>query len=350
MKLLLSLAACLPLIVGLIGCSRSGPSGGAAGPEVVLYSSVDDALLRQVVDEFERESGVRVKIVGDTEATKTTGLVERLLAERGNPRADVWWSSEPFGTIRLAREGVLAPYTSPSEEGVEGGWPAALRGDGRLWYGFASRVRVIVYNARKLAATEAPASEEALLAERWRGKVGMARPQFGTTRGHMGFLLHACGEDRFRAWARGLKASGVRLYDGNSQVVRAVAQGEIDVGLTDTDDVYAGQREGWPVAMVYPRAGEGGCPPGPMLAPNTAALVKGAPHPDAAGMLIDFLLSEGAERLLAGSESHNVPVRARIAAEFREFAPPEGTRVPDLEAVERSVGRALQIWDEETGA
>jgi iron(III) transport system substrate-binding protein len=206
---------------------------------------------------------------------------------------------------------------------------------------------VIVYHSGKIGAAEAPASEEALLGERWRGKVGMARPQFGTTRGHMGFLLHACGGERFRAWVRGLKASGVRLYDGNSQVVRAVAQGEIDVGLTDTDDVYAGQREGWPVAMVYPRAGKGGCQPGPMLVPNTVGVVKGAPHADAAGRLVDFLLSADTERLLAGSESHNLPVRPGVAAEFKAFATPEGTGVPDLGAVEADVAAALRIWDEE---
>jgi ABC-type Fe3+ transport system substrate-binding protein len=86
-----------------------------------------------------------------------------------------------------------------------------------------------------------------------------------------------------------------------------------------------------------------------MLVPNSVALVKGAPHPDAAGKLIDFLLSEATERTLAASESHNVPVRPTVAAEFGEFAPPEGTTAPDMKAVEGSVSRALEIWKEEMG-
>jgi ABC-type Fe3+ transport system substrate-binding protein len=121
------------------------------------------------------------------------------------------------------------------------------------------------------------------------------------------------------------------------------------VGLSDTDDAYAAQREGWQVGMAYPRAGLGGCAPGPMLVPNTVALVKGSPHPEAAAKLIDFLISERAERMLAASESHNLPVRAKVAAEFAEFAPPAGVIPPDLGAVGAAVELAFRIWEEEMG-
>ena len=67
-------------------------------------------------------------------------------------------------------------------------------------------------------------------------------------------VLAELGAEGFRSWAQGLKANGLRLYDGNSSVVRAAANGEIDVGLTDTDDVYSGQKQGWPLAMVQPGA------------------------------------------------------------------------------------------------
>ncbi|MHC5009094.1 MAG: hypothetical protein ACYTGF_17245 [Planctomycetota bacterium] len=68
------------------GCSPSEPG-------VVLYVSADDHIARQVVGAFERETGIRVATVGDTEQTKTTGLANRLRAERDNPQADVFWSS-----------------------------------------------------------------------------------------------------------------------------------------------------------------------------------------------------------------------------------------------------------------
>lgn len=328
-----------------------GPREGR-GPEVVLYSSVDDYLVREVVREFERETGIAVLLVGDTEATKTTGLVHRLIAERRRPRADVWWSSEPFGTMRLAEEGLLEPYRSIAEEEMSGSWPAELRDPEGLWYGFGSRARVIVYNTRRVPPERVPRTLRELAAPAWQGRVGMARPQFGTTRGHMGALTAACGGEAFREWLTAMRAGGLRLYDGNASVVRAVAYGEIDAGLTDTDDVWSGQGQGWPVALAFESVdgtGPGLCSFGPLRVPNTIARVRGGPNPDAAGALIDFVLSERVERMLAASDSHNAPVRPAVAAEFSAWAVPPG-RTPDLASVARAMPEALRICDEVLGS
>lgn len=333
----------------LAGC---GPSAEPAPREVVLYSSVDDHILQDVVKAFEGSSGIKVRIVGDTEATKTTGLVQRLLAERDHPRADVWWSNEPFGTIRLAREGLLEPYTSAAEADFEGGWPRGFRAADRTWYGFAQRHRTIVYNTQKLTKEQAPSRLSALAAPEWKGRIGMARPQFGTTRGQMGAILSQSGPQAYRAWLEGLKANGVRLYDGNSTVVRAVAQGEIDVGLTDSDDVYGGQREGWPVEMRTILSASDSSPEelrddGPLAIPNTIGRIKGGPHPAEAAALIDFVLSERVERMLGEGEAKHAPVRPRLASELQLHVP--AASVPDFEAIERSIPEALQIWDEVFG-
>lgn len=288
----------------LTGCGR------AHDDEVVLYSSVDDYVLDEVIAAFENETGLRVVLLGDTEATKTTGLVERLLAERDRPRADVWWSSEPLGTIRLAEFGALAPTTTVHEIDFENGWPAAMRGE--TWYGFAMRSRVIAYASDRVDADETPRTLEELTGARWSGRVGMARPQFGTTRGHMAALVKSWGADRFEDWLGQLEANGLRLYDGNASVVRAIAHGEIDVGLTDTDDVYAAQRNGWDVAIA-PLDSD---PLGdvwagvPFWIPNTIGLVVGGPNPDHAQTLLDFILSAEVEELIAETDSQNTPIRS----------------------------------------
>lgn len=350
--MLLGLAALTLSALALLGsCADDGDAGGAE--EVVLYSSVDDALLREMVDLYERETGVRVLLVGDTEATKTTGLVQRLIAEKGSPGADVWWSSEPFGTILLSEEGVLEPYTSERAEGHfrdagEGGWPADLRGAGGDWYAFAQRARVIVYSTQRVQ--DPPRTLAALGEPEWTGRVGMARPQFGTTRGHVGALLHLWGQKNYQSWLLGLEYRRVRLYDGNASVVRAIAQGEIDVGLTDTDDVWAGQRNGWAVDLVYEaddlEAGQGGLPsPGAMVVPNTLALVAGGPNPDQGRALIDFLLSPRVESMIAASDSGNVPViPGAAAAPGREI---ENPWRPDLRAVAAEVDRAVRLFEQQ---
>jgi iron(III) transport system substrate-binding protein len=272
----------------------------------------------------------------------------------------VWWSSEALGTIRLAREGLLEARRSAEEARVGGGWPGGLAGPRDAagapeWYGFACRIRVIAYDTRDVEPARAPASLQRLTAPQWKGRVGMARPEFGTTRGQMAALASECGPDSLRSWLVAMRANGLRLYDGNSAVVRAIAQGEIDIGLTDNDDVAAAQREGWPVGSVLEvaddpgTAGTGLCSRGPMLLPNTVALVKGAPHAEAAGALIDFLLGAEVEHLLEESESHNLSVLGATAPEAAGYDVPAWW-LPDLAAADKHADEALRICAEILGS
>jgi iron(III) transport system substrate-binding protein len=306
---------------------------------------------------FTKHSGIAVNPVFDTEATKTTGLTNRLLQEQDRPRADLWWSSEPFGTIKLARAGILDDSTSAAAELAmqsRGGWPRLLRDQrsnapgadpkrtaaGPRWYGFAGRARVVVYNTKLIAKEDAPTSYGTLTQARFAGRIGLARPQFGTTRGHMAMLMDAWGTGPFGDWLRDLKRAGVRLYDGNGAVARAVANGECHVGFTDSDDVFAGRREGWPVDMSFiqcpdpsakrlprtdPRWAEQQpiAKTGTLLLPNTIARVRTGPNPKHAPAFIDFLLSKDTQRTLATSEARQIPVDPDLAAELAAWLPPE---------------------------
>ncbi len=342
----------LLLIAGLFvqGCAR--PASDEAPPTVTLYSSVDDFLLREIVDDFETQTGITVRLVGDTEATKTTGLMHRLLAERDQPRADVWWSSEPFATQRLADEGLLSTIPKAVHDEL-GEWPAELVTE--HWIGFALRARVIAVRAGEI--DDPPTSLQALTDERFRGRVGIARPEFGTTRGHVAALVHACGPEAFEAWLNDMKANDLRVYSSNSAVVRAIAQGEILLALTDTDDVWVAQRNNWPVEVIYEQPSPdsptgssrvGLCDAGPMLIPNTVALVNGGPNPVQAQELIEFLLSERTERRIAQSDSRNLPVRPALAAEFAQWGPDAGVMHP-VAPVAASVREALEIVERVLG-
>ena len=311
-----------------------------AGREVVLYCSADQVFAEQVVRAFEKQTNIRVLARYDTEAGKTVGLVQRIRGEAAAPAADVFWSSEVFHTIRLARDGLLAPYRSERTAG----WPANFADPGGRWYGFALRARVIAYNTRRVAAEQAPRSLEDLLDGEWAGRLVMARPEFGTTGGDVASWFAHYGPERAREILRGLKANRVRLVDGNSTAVRMVATGQADVCLTDTDDVYAARRNAWPVAMHY--LDQGGR--GPLAIPNTAAVVRGAPHAAEARELMAFLLSDRVELMLAASDSHNAPVRATLPADLARWAIPrslpiEYQRVADrLPEAIRAAGEILR--------
>ncbi len=347
------------LALGGGGCGRRGDGGADGAGEVVLYSSVDDFVLRDVVRDFERATGISVRLLGDTEATKTTGLIERLVAERDEPRADVWWSSEPFGTIRLAGMGLFEPAGVTPPEVVDPLLRGKLDAADGSWFGFGLRARVLAVREGRFDEEEIPRRLRELTHARFRGRVGMARPRFGTTRGHMAALLELAGESVFRGWLEAMVANGLKIYDGNSTVVRAVSEAEIDICLTDTDDVWASQRTGGRVRAVFELADAGGDADtaaraqglpsaGPMLIPNTVAMVRHGPNPESARRLIEFLLGGRAEEILARSSSHNIPVRREVFSDLAEFAVPGGW-LPDLASVAALDDRAMALCDSVLG-
>lgn len=299
----------LLILIFLPACDQSVESNQK---QVVLYCSVDQTIAEPILSLFEKQSGIKVLARFDTEASKTLGLVQRIRAEAAAPVADVFWSSEVFHTIRLANESLLTSYQSHATEE----WPKEFCHPLGLWYGFGLRGRVIAYNTQRISPEEAPRRLEDLLDKKWRGRLVMARPEFGTTAGDVASWFVHYGKKHATELLQGLKDNDVHLVAGNSTAVRWVYNGQADICLTDTDDVYAAQRNGWPIAMNFLRQGEAG----PLAIPNTACLIKDSPHPDEAKILMAFLLSEKLEELLAASDSHNAPIHLNLRKKFDQYA------------------------------
>lgn len=363
-------AAAIPALV-LLGCGSRQPASDEK-PRIVVYASADDAVAREVLEACSAETGIELVPVFDTEATKSTGLENRLRAERDRPRADVFWSSEGFATARLASEGVLAPMSPSSLEAIA---PSRID-SGRRWVAFAARARVIVRSTAR--AVDPPATwwdlPEAGLASGGL-PIAIADPRFGTTRGHLAALAsawravppeassaaaaNAAGEagDASRpknasdaptaevsagavqdsavraadlaasrsdstgvldAWIGRLVARGVRvLPGGNAATVDAVVAGEALFGLTDTDDALAAIARGLPIAMSLPRThAPGVAGGGTMLVPNTAGVVAGGPGDAAAAeRVVRWLASPRCEEILCRSASRNLPLGEAVACD-----------------------------------
>lgn len=265
---------------------------------VVLYCAQDQVFAEPILAEFTRQTGIRLKPVFDSEAVKTVGLANRLLAERSHPVCDVFWGNEEFRTRQLAGAGVFRETNG--------------------WAVFGQRSRRLVVNTKlvsnqssvsqysvgqgRSADTDSlntvslmtpPVSLLELTNSRWRGKISLAFPLFGTTATHFLALRQHWGESNWLVWCRALAANQPFIEEGNSHVVKRVARGEALVGLTDSDDIAGGQREGLPVAALP-------LTPELLLLPNTVAVIANAPHPEAAQRLFDYLQSPAVrERLLA---------------------------------------------------
>jgi len=316
MRQLITLLLTLALIP-LSACSRKDEK------HLVLYSSVDSGTIKPILDAYTQRTGVKIDLVTDTEATKTTGLVQRLLTEKDTgARADVWWSGETVGTVQLSRAGALAPYNSLAAESAARAsslpaWP--VRGTKGDWYGFALRPRVIVYSTKAFTQPDsAPRSFQSLVSAK--KPVAIANPAFGTTRGHLAAIYVQLGRKDFTEQMSKIQW---RTYDGNAAVVRAVANGECDAGLTDYDDYQAGLANKWPLGCSFIPL-DPDSPAQIVATPGTIALVAGAPHPDLAKAFIDEMLSVATEQTLAAGEWASLPVLKGVPTpsdRFKDIAP-----------------------------
>jgi iron(III) transport system substrate-binding protein len=292
----------LVLTCVLISCDRSSPPAPVS--EVVIYTSLDRPHSKPVLDRFERETGIRVKALYDTEASKTVGLVNRLIGESSHPQADVFWSSEVIRTLVLKDKGILAGYRSPTADQI----PAEFRDAEGYWTGFAARARVLLVNTE--LTQDAPASPQDLTKPQWRGKFAMANPLFGTTGTEVANTWVNWGPERTRHYLAALRENGVVITSGNATACEMVANGRIPVCMTDTDDAFTAMAQGHPVRMIFPDQGEG--EGGAFLIPNTVSLIKGSPNSENGKKLIDFLLSPEVEEMLAQSVAGQIPVRPEV--------------------------------------
>ena len=246
----------LLLAMGGSGCSRSERV-------VVVYTSQDQVYAEPLFDLFTRETGIKVLPVFDSESVKTAGLVQRVIAEKNNPRADVFWSNEVMMARRLVDQGIIRSNS---------------------WIAVGRRSRRLIVNTNLVSVADFPRTLLELTNAKWAGRVAMAYPIYGTTAAHMIGLRDAWGDEKWTRWCEALVANKVMVVDGNSVVARLVSSGEALLGLTDSDDFRACQRNNSPISHC-------GALNDLWLIPNTIGIVEGAPHKKEAQMFVDFIKS-----------------------------------------------------------
>ena len=293
------------LLAAASGCSNTSE------PEVVVYVSEDQVFSEPILRDFERELGIVVRAVYDTEEAKSTGVMNRLIAERDNPQADVYWANEPIRAEVLRQEGMTAAYVSPSAAGI----PAAYKNPEGHWTGFSARARVLL--VRK-DLPEKPSSILALTDPQYRGRAVLANPLFGTTTAEVAALFALKGDTWGQEFMASLKANGVVLTASNGESADAVVSGEAGFSLVDSDDAVSRIRQGRPVEMVVPDQGAGEM--GVYLVPNVVLMLSGGPNPGPAKALIDYLLSPETERKLAAADCAQLPLHAEVEPP-RELSP-----------------------------
>lgn len=267
----------------------------AAGQEVILYSGRSQALVQPLVDNFERETGIRVRV----RYGGTPQLALALQQEGRRSRADLFWAQD------AAALGSVAEWLQPLPESLLREVDPSARDPQGLWVGTSGRVRVLAYSSARVEPAALPGTLDELAGEAWRGRVGWA-PTNSSFQTFVTALRLAVGDSATRDWLLALKANGAQAYPNNSSLLQGLAAGEIDLALTNHYYLYRMlQRDpAFPVQQVFFAAGSAG------NLVNYAAIgqLRGSRNPAAAQRLMAYLVSHSGQEYFV-NEIFEYPVK-----------------------------------------
>src|SRR5215217_8259675 len=289
------------------GSPQPTPTGGTpvgSNGTITIYSGRNEALIGDLIGEFERETGIDAEVrYGDT-----AELTAQILEEGDNSPADVFFSQDAGALGALAKENRLITLPDELLNRVE----ARFRSDDGLWVGTSGRVRVLVYNTDQLAETDLPASVLDLVDSKWKGKIGWA-PTNGSFQAFVTALRVLKGEDAARDWLEGMKANEPVAFENNAAITRAVGAGELPAGLVNHYYLYEVQAEEgktFPIANHFFAAGDVGS----LVNVAGVGILGTADRSDKALVFADFLLKDDAQHYFA-EHTWEYPLIAGVPAE-----------------------------------
>jgi iron(III) transport system substrate-binding protein len=280
----------LSALVLVAVAALSGAACGSSDADLVVYSGRNEALFKPILDDFAKESGLKVRV----RFADTTDLAGTLIEEGENTRADVFIGQDAGALGRLDERGLLARYDGAPLQKV----PAKFRSPDDTWTGLSARVRVLIVNTDELPEAQWPKSIFDLTDPKWKGRIAAPNATNASWIGFVSELRVLNGDDATRKFLQGLKANGLAVLGSHTDVRNAVGSGEFQLGLVNHYYVELEKREKSPVTAIYTDQGAGDV--GAVVNAASGGILKHAQHPENAKRLMDFLLGTHAQKEFAG--------------------------------------------------
>jgi iron(III) transport system substrate-binding protein len=293
---------------------------GAVGVLLAAAGESDDVLVvyngrshyggEKAFEDFTRETGIEVKLFGgDAES-----LHQRLKSEGASTPADVLVTVDGANLWRADKEGLLVPMRSKV---VDDAIPANLRDPDGMWTALSTRVRTPMVSTERVA-DDAVRSYEDLGDPRWKGKLCLRTSNNVYNQSMVADMIAKDGEAETEKLLRAWMANDPRILGSDVDVLKAIAAGQCDVGLTNN---YYLARElledpKFPVAPAWPDQDAGGA----HANVSGAGVVKGTDRAAEAAELIEFLVQREAQEAIA--EKGEFPANPEVppAPQFRAWA------------------------------
>lgn len=293
-------------------------AGFAQANSLTLYNAQHEQTINLLVKDFEKESGIAVKVRNG----EGPELAAQLLAEGGASPADVYFASNSPELMLLEEKNLLSKVKPATLAAV----PARYSSPSGDWVGVLARENVLVYNTKLIKPAQLPASLLDLAKPEWKGKLAVA-PADGDFLPLVSAVLALKGEAATLQWLKGLKANA-QTFDDNEGVTAAVNRGGVAVGIIN--NYY------W--ARVHTQLGDKGTHSalfhfgngdvGALINVSGAAILKSSHNADAAQKFLAYLTSERAQKLVASSKiTYEYPLRTGVAPDpllkpFSQIVPP----------------------------
>ncbi len=312
----------------------------ALADEVNVYTSRQPELIQPIFDAFTEATGTEVSVL-----FAGKGLIERMKAEGDRSPADLYITADISNLKAAADEGLTQPHGSDVVADVV---PAELRdADGR-WFALTTRARV-VYASKERVEEGAISNYEDLADPKWADSICIRPGTHSYNLALISAMIAHHGREQAKTWLEGVKENLARKPQGNDRAqVKAVWAGECDLAIGNT--YYMGKmlenpdQRAWAEAVnvVFPEFEDGGT----HVNISGAALTKSAPNREAALELVEFMLSEEAQKLYA-ELNYEYPVREGVA--LSDVVEAWGTFEPDtlsLAEIGELRGDALKLVEE----
>lgn len=286
----------LPILIAvlLLAWDSLVPSVLLSAPtdRLVVYSGRAERLIKPVLDEFQTRTGIQVDLL----SSGTTELVNRLQAEGPRTPADVFITNDA-GSLERARElGLLQPI---SIKAIDQAIPAPFRAPGNTWVGLSGRFWILVYNTGQVKPDQIKSMLD-LADPRWKNKIAIPNAGSEYLQAGVSVIKAVYGDQRTQQFLQGLKANaGTNVYGKSSQIVEAVAKGQVAIGLVNHYYIYRhlAAQPAAPIAPLMPDQYEGGM--GAILNVAGVGIMTYSSHVESAKRLVEFLVSPAGQKLFA---------------------------------------------------
>ena len=287
------------LLISLIGL----PLASLAADEVVVYSARKEHLIKPLFKAFEEETGIEVKYITD----KAGPLLQRLKAEGKRSPADMLMTVDAGNLWHAAETGVLA---STQSDILDKTVPAHLKDPQNRWFGITVRARTIVYNKDKIKPEQLSTYED-LADEKWKGRLCLRTSKKVYNQSLVAMLISRHGEQKaseiVTGWVNNL---ALPPFSNDTKTMQAVSSGQCDVAIVNT--YYFGRLESKDpqinLALFWPNQQSSGV----HVNVSGAGITKHAKNKKAAQQLLEWLVSDKAQSMLAGLNME-YPVNPAVA-------------------------------------